>query len=185
MADETTSTATETATTTAAAASTEAATTAESATTPVELKVPEGLSFDDATLSEVKAMGEHGQKAVDLVQKFVSQQAQAHEQQVKAWGEAIAKDPELGGQNIEATRATAQKAMVAFAEAKPEQAKALKELVEQTGLGDHPALIHLMNWVGKALGEDTIAGTAQPATQAPADKPLHSKLYPSMSHGQG
>jgi hypothetical protein len=129
---------------------------------PVEVSVPEGVELDKGFLEAVKA-GDP-QKVVDA---YLAQQKAADAEWAKqgqAWVQQVRSDPELGGANLQATEAACRKAMARFGS--PALAKTLVEF----GLDNHPELVRAFARMGKAIGEDSIAGTATSAEkQAPAD----------------
>lgn len=130
-----------------------------------DFKAPEGVEQLDTQLVETftplaKELGlsnEQAQKLVDLApqlqQRMVQQQAEAWGKQLEAWVGEVKADKDIGGNNLPATMASAQKVMQQFGT--PE----LKAALEQTGMGNHPELVRLFAKVGKAMGEDSfVAG---------------------------
>lgn len=84
-------------------------------------------------------------------------QIQAAQQQ---WIESSVKDKEFGGEKLQENLAVAKKAMDAFAT--PE----LKQLLNESGLGNHPEVIRMMYRAGKAISEDGYVGPSQGAGSA-------------------
>lgn len=77
------------------------------------------------------------------------------QRQSAAWIEASRNDKEFGGAALNANLAIAKKALDAYGS--PE----LRDFLETTGLGNHPAVIRLFFRVGKTLAEDgTVIGAA-------------------------
>ena len=125
-------------------------------------KVPEGVKIDEAVLAEftenAKALGlkqEGAQALIDkLAPKIAAVQKSALEAQLakarEGWEESLKTDKLLGGEKLEANLAIANKAFEAFGD--PE----LKELLDTTGLGDHPAIVRWGFKVGNAISEDAI-----------------------------
>lgn len=66
----------------------------------------------------------------------------------EAWAAAVKADKDIGGANFDANVQTAQRALARFGT--PE----LKDLLNTTGLGNHPALMRLFVAVGKQIRED-------------------------------
>jgi hypothetical protein len=130
-----------------------------------DFKAPEGVEQLDSQLVETftplaKELGlnnDQAQKLVDLApqiqQRMAQQQAEAWGKQLEAWVGEVKADKDIGGNNLPATMASAQKVMQQFGT--PE----LKAALEQTGMGNHPELVRLFAKVGKAMGEDSfVAG---------------------------
>lgn len=145
-----------------------------------EFVAPEGVTLDASLVAEftpiAKELGltqEQAQKVVDLHTKAIAATEtkirEAWESQQAGWLEAAKADPEIGGAKLTDTVAVAKKAMDRFATPQ------LREVLEQTGLGNHPELVRLMAKIGKAISEDTLVGVN--AGEAP-DR-LRS-MYPSM-----
>ena len=79
-----------------------------------------------------------------------------HTSQVEAvtqgWLDQSSSDKEFGGERLDANLAVAKTALDKFGT--PE----LKQLMNQTGLGNHPELIRFFYRAGKAISEDTYVG---------------------------
>lgn len=149
--------------------------------TPLELKLPDGFQPGPA-LDEFKGLAKElgisaqaAQKLVDFQAKHELARAQAAEQQQATWAEALKTDKEIGGAQFEANGQLARKAMLRFAT--PE----LRTFLNDSGMGNHPELVRLMYRVGKAIGEDSIAGSngAPPGNPSDPEKYLRD-LYPTM-----
>lgn len=142
-----------------------------------EFKMPEGIEADEKTLAdftkiarELKLKPEDAQKLVDLRSAAVAAAKEAHATTVKGWADAVKADKEIGGDKLTESLATAKKALDL---APPE----LKELLNDSGLGNHPALVKWAVAIGKALSEDTFktGGTA------PLQTDNAKRLYPSSN----
>lgn len=152
--------------TTQAEASTTDTTKAEAA---VEYKfdMPEGVEVDQASLDEftgiakeLKLPADAAKKFVDLAAKREIVRAEAFAKQVETWGNEVKADPELGkAENL----ATAKKAIDTFGT--PE----LRDLLNSTGMGNHPEVIRLALKIGKAISEDTFVAGRSGGNVAPRD----------------
>lgn len=154
-----------------------------------ELKAPEGQQVEAAALkafaTEAKAMGlsaEHAQKLVDYqVKASAAAQAEADaaanaawEATTKQWDADIRADAELGGAAFEANRDVATKAIARFGGPK------LVEYLEKTGLGRYPEFQRFCLRAGKAIAEDSLAGSH--GSTVDGTKPTAAQLlYPSSS----
>ncbi len=94
--------------------------------------------------------------------------------QRKAWAEEAAADPEIGGAKWEDSKTTAAKALdlLGFEKGSP-----FRNLLNDSGLGNHPDMIRAFVKIGTVIGEDSDfvrGGTgAQPKTSAA------ERLYPN------
>lgn len=127
-----------------------------------EFKPAEGQELDTAALEqfepiarELNLTNEQAQKMVDLygtkimpmVQK---QQAESWQKTTEQWAADVKSDKEIGGDKLTANLSAAQRALDQFGT--PE----LKEYLDSTGLGNHPALVKAFIKVGKAMSEDKV-----------------------------
>lgn len=157
----------------------------------IEVKLPDGVDagFVEAFKPVFKELGLDSAKAQKLVDHFLKQdseraseraaaaQRQAEEQRVaqsKQFLESLRTDKEFGGAAFQENVTAAKKALVAFG------SKELSGLFQKLGVENHPLLVKAFAKVGKAIGEDSIAGRngAPPVKQT--DEDLHRKLYPTM-----
>lgn len=147
------------------------------------------MKLDDASLKSFKATAKElgldspkAQKLVDLYAGMEASRATAQEAQFKAidkgWQEQISADPELGGQNLEATKKFARTAF-----SKWDASGEARQLITQLGVGNHPALVKLFAAIGKATADDRVGGSASPAGgSADSEASILKALYPSMNH---
>lgn len=155
------------------------------AASEIEIKVPEGVELDSAMLDKFKPLAkEYGldsAKAQKLVDLYVDGMNAIMEKADAAWGEtrkgwldAVKKDGEIGGAKLAENVAVARKAIEKFGS--PE----LKKVLNDTGLGSHPEVVRVFFRIGKAISEDSIAGSTggPPAVKDPEAK--LREAYPSM-----
>ena len=143
-----------------------------------EFKIPDGVETDQKTLDEftkvakeLKLSPESAQKLVDLRAAAVQTAKEQHAATVAGWADAVKADKELGGDKLAENLAIAKKAI----DLGPPE---LKTLLEDSGLGNHPAVFKWAHAVGKALSEDTFkAGSSAPAV----GKSTASVLYGGTS----
>lgn len=134
--------------------------------------VPEGVTLDEGDLKqfteiakELKLPQDQASKLVGLAIAREQARAEAFVKQVQTWADEVKADKELG---TDESIATAKKAI----DLGPPE---LKELLNSTGLGNHPVVVRWALSVGKALSEDKFiagkdGGNAQPKT-------LEERLY--------
>jgi hypothetical protein len=167
----------------ATATSTDAGAQGTKTTEPVvpesyDLKMPEGVQLDSAAAEEFTTIAKElkldqaaAQKLADIGAKMATRQAEAHAQLVETWTEQVKTDKEIGGDKLDENLGVARKAIDTFGS--PE----LKELLNSTGLGNHPEFVKLAFKVGKAISEDRFV-TGSP--KGP-ETDMAKKMFPSMN----
>jgi hypothetical protein len=156
-------------------------------TAPVALVLPEGVTLDEKVMEDYKKLVEKfdpqkgleflvaaREGAVNDLQKQVTDKVK--EQRTKWLADAKA-DKEIGGTAWEDSILTARKAVDILG------GDTLRELLNKSGLGDHPGIIRAFVRVGKSISEDSIAGKGvdapTPKTADEKEAALHRKLYPN------
>lgn len=137
-----------------------------------EFKMPEGVELNAEQAAEfsgiAKELGltqEQAQKVADLQVKAVQKQIDAHKSTVNGWRDTVINDKELGGDKLQASVATANKAIDL---APPELRAELRTLLDSTGMGNHPALFKWAHAIGKLVSEDGhVTAAAPPAEKKP------------------
>ncbi|EOH2999440.1 peptidase [Citrobacter freundii] len=133
----------------------------EGAPEKYEFKAGEGVELDTEALKDFEPVArdlnltnEQAQKLVDAYPKILAgvqqRQAEAWQKQTEGWAETVKADKEIGGDKLTANLSAAQRALEQFGD--PE----LKEYLDSTGLGNHPALVKAFIKVGKAMSEDKV-----------------------------
>lgn len=167
---------TTTATTDAAATDTQA--TAPEVPESYEFTMPDGVQLDKTAADEfttiakeLKLTAADAQKVADVGAKMAQRQAEAHTKLVESWVESVKADKEIGGDNLAENLAVARKAIDTFGT--PE----LKDVLDATGFGNHPAVIKAFYKAGKAISQDTfVSGSAKgPETD------MAKRMFPSMN----
>lgn len=153
-----------------------------------ELKLPEEITLDNARLGEfTKEIGEFeqltkadhaqvqefAQKLVDRhiadvqesVKKINDGYVSAWNKQVNDWKESFINDPEIGGNRQNTTKNAALEFIGTHGGTETQQAE-FKKLMNETGVGNHPALIRLFANAMEAYRE----GKPLPANRPPAVK---------------
>lgn len=126
-----------------------------------EWALPEGFEgeLDQAAVEAFEPLArelgltqEQANKMVELhAQSLMRANEAAREQiasQMQQWNESLRTDPDFGGAKFNENVAVAQKAVQAFGS--PE----LTQVLNETGLGNHPALVKAFHQIGKAISED-------------------------------
>ena len=107
------------------------------------------------------------ERQAKLVAKANDDAAEGHAKQVDDWLAEAKADPEIGGAAFDANVAVAVKAIEAFG------SPGLKDLLNASGLGNHPEVIRFAAKAGKAIAEAPVV-TGQTAM---SEKTLTSALY--------
>lgn len=154
---------------------------------PIELKLPEGVTLDAKVVEDYKKLVEKfdPQKGLEFVaatreaaindlQKQVEDRVK--EQRTKWLADAKA-DKEIGGNAWDDSIVAARKAVDILG------GDSLRELLNKSGLGDHPGIIRAFVRVGKAISEDSIGGKGNdaptPQTESEREKAFQRKMYPN------
>lgn len=146
-----------------------------------EFTAPEGYQLDAAATEKwsgvFKDLGltqEQAQKLVDMDAERTASGAkaaqEAHARQIGEWVESIKQDKELGGAKFEENISIAQKAMADFG------TPALRQMLEDSGLGSHPEVVRFFHAVGKELVEGKLHRST---TEQPQERSLAERMYPN------
>lgn len=159
-------------------------------------KAPEGVTLDNERVSkfteilsdlEVKSKADHalvqefGQKAVDFhisevnkaVENLTDLYKKTWDRQKTEWKDSFLKDPEIGGNRFQTTVDSAL-TFIRTHGGTPEQQTEFRDLMEKSGLGNHPAMIRLLANAGRTMGEGKPLAASRPA---PAPKSKVEALY--------
>ncbi|RMD00061.1 protease [Aquitalea palustris] len=143
-----------------------------------EFKAQEGKELSPVVLAEFEKIAreldlsqEGAQKMLDSVapQIEAAQQA-AHQQMVNDWADKAKTDKEFGGDKLQENLAIAKKALEAFGT--PE----LTEVLNKTGLGNHPEVIRAFYRAGQKISSAPFVPAGKPAG---TEQSASNKLYPS------
>lgn len=122
-----------------------------------DFKMPEGMEVAKDLLElaiplfkESKLTQEQAQKFIDLNAQMVQKRTEAWSNIVADWGEQTKSDKEYGGEKFDESKAIVKKSIDAFS------TPALKEALNQYGLGNHPEMFRLFYKIGKAISEDKV-----------------------------
>lgn len=143
-----------------------------------DLQMPEGVQLDTAAAEEFKGIAkeyglsqEQAQKVADIGAKMVQRQTEAHQAQVQSWVDAVKTDKEIGGDKLNENLAVARKTIDTFGS--PE----LKQMLNVTGIGNHPEIVKMAYKIGKAISDDGfVRGGNTSSPRSTADI-----MYPSMA----
>lgn len=100
---------------------------------------------------------------------FVAQQQEAMQAQAKTWIGEFQADKEFGGDKFNASVADAQRALATF-----DKSGTVSKMLAETGYGNNPDVLRIFARVGRALGEDQLAGNGGGGAE---QKPLEDRMY--------
>ena len=149
--------------------------------TYADFTVPEGMEINKPLLDAVQpALKEAGlsqiqaQKLMDAYSGQLQAESKAasdsYAQTQKDWVKEAKGDKEIGGDKFDESIGSAKRAIDKFGTPK------LVEVLDQTGLGNHPEFIRLLTRVGKLIAEDDPGGSAGPGG---SEKTAAEILYPN------
>ena len=130
------------------------------------VKLPDGLQVDDELFGSFKEViqeagvssNEAVEKLVDLHVKALQKQWEAYQEVRKGWREQAAKEL---GDNIDSILNTIRDAMVSYA---PDVMDDFLDVMDETGLGDHPAVIKVLYALASNLKEGSFTPGNRAAT---------------------
>ncbi|GKX40041.1 peptidase [Pectobacterium carotovorum subsp. carotovorum] len=146
-----------------------------------EFKAAEGQTLDAEALAvfeplarELGLTNEQGQKFVDayaskILPQIQKQQMDTWQKTVEGWAETVKADKEIGGDKLTANLGKAQQAVMQFG------GEDLKQALQETGLGNHPALVKAFVKIGHAMSEDKMLGGGSNGEQLSAAQVLYGK----------
>lgn len=152
----------------------------EPATSEVELKLELKDGVSETDLSEVlefakenKLSQEAAQKIIDsrsaLHSKFAQAQAQALSNAIESWKTEVKNDPEIGGDNFGKSIELANLTISHYD-------KEFKDVLDKTGLGNHPKVLRLLARIGKDLQDDSMVRSKSHG--APESRSDYDLFYP-------
>lgn len=153
-----------------------------------EIKVPEGMKVDTSLLEAVtpvfKELGitqEAAQKLADAYAPVMAKAAEAQKQEaLKAFDETVEnwgkESKEMLGPDYMKAKAPAVKLINTFG---GKDAPAIRQLLTDTGLGNHPLMLKFLIAAGKAISQDSfVEGGNQVADNS--TEAVKERMYPTM-----
>jgi len=150
-----------------------------------KVEMPEGMNLDKDLTSEFSKVAKemnlsqaNADKMIALGVKLATKSNEAltsalkqfQEEQIKAYSTMLNTDEEIGGAKLKQSLSEANIAYNQFVSAEA------SELLAQTGLNKHPAIVKVFMKIGKELKEDSIRKTGDSRKERTA-----SDWYPNMA----
>ena len=127
---------------------------------------PEVLTAFGDVAKELNLPQDAAQKVLDKVAPVIqARQAKAIEETKVEWANQSKSDQEFGGESLTDNLNVAKASLDTFG------TDALKSLLQETGLGNHPEVIRFMYRAGKAISEDSYVGNSQGANAQGSNVP--------------
>lgn len=134
----------------------------------------QALETFTAAAKELGLSQENGQKLLGkLAPVLEAAQVEKYRADRDAWANESRGDKEFGGDKLPENLAIAKKAIERFGGAE------LVKVLNETGYGDHPAVIRTFYRAGKAISEDKFVGGGR--SDSAIDVPMEKRLYPNMA----
>jgi len=131
-----------------------------------EVLDPDVLTAFGEVAKELDLPQEAAQKVLDKVAPVIqARQAEQVERARVEWAEESKSDDEFGGETFNANLEVAKTALNAFG------TDPFKQLLSESGLGNHPEVIRFMYRAGKAISEDSYVGNSQGANAQGSNVP--------------
>jgi len=135
-----------------------------------DFTVPEGIELDGTVTEELKALGKDAnwsqartQQVVDLgaklAQSIVTKQQEGFAALRETWANEAKADPEYGGAKLQESLGHAAQFRDAYGTPK------LTELLNESGLGDHPEVVRLFARAGKAISDAKFVNPGKTAAE--------------------
>ncbi len=144
--------------------------------------LPEDMALDDTIMGEFSQLAKDANLPQDKAQSLVelgAKMAKGFESSTQKtldslktqFATDLANDTDLGGEQLDANMAIAQRAVNAYGS--PE----LKSMLEKSGLGSHPELVRFFHAVGQTVSEDSDVDSG--ANTSGGQKSLAERMYGS------
>ena len=145
-------------------------------------ELPEGLELPEPLREKAEPVFKElnlSQEQAGKMAKFLAEErkagADAYEQYVQGLADSSRADKEIGGDKLEETAGQARQLIEKFG--RGEKGAEVIKIFEETGIGNHPAIIALLAKANRAMSEDK-PSSGEPKTLAP--QPPESRIYPTM-----
>ena len=141
--------------------------------------LPDDFDMNNDTLEDYHTFAkennltqEQAQRGVDMVAQMKQAEMTQWVEQQKSWVDDAKKDAEYGGEKFDESISIAVKARDSFGTSE------FNEMLDSSGLGNHPEMIRFLNRVGKAISEDSVVVGGSSTSNLTRE----AVLYPSMQN---
>lgn len=145
-----------------------------------EFTMPEGVELDPALTDKFKATAKELNLSQDKAQKLVELAAEMRQRDAETivnmrqeWIDQTKADPEIGGAKLNDTLAAAKRGLNAYGTPQ------FIELLNQSGLGNHPEVVRVMARAGRAVSEDKVVTGG--GSTGPRHHDIASKMFPTAN----
>lgn len=108
------------------------------------------------------------EKQDSVIAKFVEAEKNSHEKQIEAWREEVISDPVFGGDNLKKMSENAKRVVEKFG------SENFKNLLRDTGYGDHPEVFKFVAKLGSLMDNDSLV---LPNAQGNGSKSIEDIFY--------
>jgi hypothetical protein len=140
-------------------------------------EAPEGVVLDPAAVEEFTPVARElgltqaqAQRLVGVVAGMQQRQAEAQAEQVRQWAEETMADKEIGGRHWEKNALLVREAKDRFA------TPGLLDLMNSTGLGNHPEVIKLFVRLGREVADDGHVIGGRPGPEPHSAESFYAKM---------
>ena len=135
-----------------------------------DLKLPENAQIGKDAVEQIAGLAKELNLSQEQAQKLLDKQNAAAiehfagaEKQAQDWLELVKTDKEIGGERFAQTAEQARRATARFC------SPALRQMLDQSGLGNHPEVVKAFAQIGKAMSEDSLHALAPGGASAPKE----------------
>ena len=149
-----------------------------------EFTIPDGMELDKGAMEAFTPIAKELGLTQDQAQKLVDVYSNANADAVatmgsqidalhQTWIQEVKDDPDLGGAKFDETVATARTFINGYGDQK------LTDVLNETGLGNHPAVVKLFYKLGRSMSEDNVNIGAIRGQEG--EKSRAHKMFPNMA----
>ena len=144
-----------------------------------ELSMQEGFVLDETAMAEFEPLLKEAKVSKETAQKFadlhMKQMIAAREadkamyaDEVKRWVSELKADPEIGGAKLNENLAYGANVIKKYG------SDDVKRVLNETGLGSHPAIVKMLVKVGRAISEDTFVDGSTTNKEVSREREINS-----------
>ena len=150
--------------------------------------MPDTMEAISPILKKYKITQDGAQELANAHMEIMKKQNEANaafqKNMIADWVKQIKSDSEFGGVNFDKNMALARKGLKAVMPGDKEGDAALKELLDASGMGNHPAMIKAFARVGKLLKEDSVLDKGKSSGASSVFNPETDMFAKSLGLGE-